>query len=264
MPDASTPSSEPAPAPSATLRLMTLNIHKGFTPLNRRFVLPELREAIRALGADVVCLQEVLGAHDGHRLRQPAWPAAPQYEFLADSLWPQQAYGRNAVYTEGHHGNAVLSKFPIVHYANHDLSIRGPERRGMLHCVLAVPGAQPPLHVICLHLSLTEAHRRQQLERLCALIAREVPATSPLVVAGDFNDWRTAANGLLQDGAALAEVHTAAAGRPARSFPARWPLLRLDRIYVRRVAAARPVGLTRLPWSHLSDHVPLAADLVLP
>ena len=65
---------------------------------------------------------------------------APHYEFLADSIWPQFAYGRNAVYPKGHHGNAVLSKFPIVRYENHDVSIGGPEKRGLLHCVLRVPG----------------------------------------------------------------------------------------------------------------------------
>ena len=63
-----------------------------------------------------------------------------QYEFLADSIWPQFAYGRNMVYPKGHHGNAVMSKFPIVHFQNHDVSLPGPEKRGLLHCVLQVPG----------------------------------------------------------------------------------------------------------------------------
>jgi endonuclease/exonuclease/phosphatase family metal-dependent hydrolase len=123
-----------------SFKVMTVNIHKGFTFFNRKFILHELRDAVRAVGADVVFLQEVLGSHAHHATRQKDWPDAPHYEFLADQLWPQFAYGRNAVYPHGEHGNALLSKFPIVHFENHDVSISGPERRGLLHCVMQVPG----------------------------------------------------------------------------------------------------------------------------
>ena len=55
------------------LNVLTLNVHKGFTFFNRRFILPELREAVRATGADLVFLQEVHGSHQQHALRHPAW-----------------------------------------------------------------------------------------------------------------------------------------------------------------------------------------------
>ncbi|PPA02679.1 hypothetical protein C4E44_18150, partial [Pseudomonas sp. MWU12-2312b] len=115
--------------------VLTVNTHKGFTALNRRFILPELREAVRSVSADVVFLQEVHGTHEHHPKRYDNWPAMPQYEFLADSLWPQFAYGRNAVYPAGDHGNALLSKFQIVRLDNLDVSISGHENRGLLHCV---------------------------------------------------------------------------------------------------------------------------------
>src|SRR5690606_4346344 len=105
--------SEPATA-VRSVRVLTVNTHKGFTPLNRRFILPELRKAVRATGADVVFLQEVLGAHARHARRLLDWPEVPHYEFLADEMWPEFAYGRNAVYPDGHHGNALLSKFRIA------------------------------------------------------------------------------------------------------------------------------------------------------
>ena len=85
-------------APLEVLRVLTVNVHKGFSPLNRRYVLPELREAVRSHHADLVFLQEVLGSHSRHGERYPGWSPQPQYEFLADSLWPVFAYGRNAVY----------------------------------------------------------------------------------------------------------------------------------------------------------------------
>ena len=242
---------------------MTLNIHKGFGAFNRRFVLPELREAIRGIGADVVCLQEVLGEHSGHQARHSAWPQLSQYEFLADSIWHQHAYGRNAVYDEGHHGNAVLSKYSILSHQNQDISIAGPEQRGLLHCVLSLPDGRPAVHLITVHLSLTENHRQKQLARICAFVGTAIPDDAPLVVAGDFNDWRGRAHAVLKQKAGLTEVYLSSHGEAALSFPARWPLLRLDRIYTRNVRSATPVAMDRRPWSHLSDHIPLGAELLL-
>jgi len=245
-----------------SFKVMTVNIHKGFSFFNRKFILHELRDAVRAVGAEVVFLQEVQGLHTRHALRRSNWPATPHYEFLADQLWPQFAYGRNAVYPHGDHGNAVLSKFPIVHYENRDISIGGPERRGLLHCVLQVPERNVDVHVICVHLGLREAHRHEQLTRLSQMISVEVPADAPLIVAGDFNDWRRRAHRVL-DHCALREVFAIAHGRPAKTFPARMPMLSLDRIYVRNAVAHTPVVLPRKPWSHLSDHAPLAAVIQL-
>jgi endonuclease/exonuclease/phosphatase family metal-dependent hydrolase len=252
-----------ASRPSQTLRLLTVNIHKGYSTFNRRFVLHELREAVRAMGSDLVFLQEVDGG-SGH-VRAAAVGA--QYEFLADSIWPEHAYGRNAVAAGQDHGNALLSRLPVLRSQNHDVSLPGAEPRGLLHCVLALPGGAsepaPELHVMCVHLGLSEAHRRHQLIRLCETVQREVPPDAPLVVAGDFNDWRQRADAVLA-GCGLHEVFRLALGQPARSFPARWPLLRLDRIYVRGVVAARPLVMPRRPWSRLSDHAPLAAEIDLP
>ncbi|WP_349289733.1 endonuclease/exonuclease/phosphatase family protein, partial [Pseudomonas aeruginosa] len=82
----------------------------------------------------------------------------------------------------------------------------------------------------------------------------------PVVVAGDFNDWRQRADQLLA-GCGLREVFVGAQGRPARSFPARWPVLPLDRIYLRNARGRQPRILSRRPWSHLSDHLPLAVEV---
>lgn len=256
----SAPQAEPAPQ---ALKVLTVNTHKGFTSFNRRFVLHELREAVRQTGAHIVFLQEVLGTHVRHSARYPNWPKTSQYEFLADAIWPEFAYGRNAVYPHGDHGNAILSKFPILRYANRDVSIGARERRGLLHCVMKVPGSGRQIHAICVHLGLREMQRTQQLELLCHEIDAKVPAEAPLLVAGDFNDWRLRAHQRLQRCAGLREVFVEAFGQAARTFPARWPVLPLDRIYVRNVDLCRPVVLHRRPWSHLSDHSPLVAEIQL-
>lgn len=245
-----------------TITILTVNLHKGFGPLNRRFVLPELRDAVRSVSADVVFLQEVMGEHEVHAAHIPNWPDAPHYEFLADTLWTDFAYGRNAVYPQGHHGNALLSKFPIRTYVNHDVSVGARERRGLLHCVLEIPDSEHPLHAICVHLGLLESQRQEQVKALCELID-SLPKEAPVVVSGDFNDWRQLAHHRLSRCAGLEEVFVQAHGKAARTFPARWPVLRLDRIYVRGVRTQKPVVLPRKPWSHLSDHAPLVAEICL-
>jgi len=243
---------------SRTLRVLTVNIHKGYDVFNSRSVLHELREAVRAVQSDVVFLQEV----DGGTSSRSVAEIGAQYEFLADEIWPEHAYGRNAVAEGLDHGNAVLSRYPVVRSHNHDLSLPGVEPRGLLHCELALPGDQPALHVMCVHLGLRESHRKHQLARLCETVQAEVPAGSPLVVAGDFNDWRLRADAQLAP-SGLREVFRLAHGQHARSFPARWPLLRLDRIYVRGVASALPLPMPRRPWAQLSDHAPVAAEIEL-
>ncbi|MBO2928661.1 endonuclease/exonuclease/phosphatase family protein [Metapseudomonas otitidis] len=242
------------------LRIITVNTHKGFTALNRRFILPELRDAVRTLGADLVFLQEVLGTHRRHSRRYQDWPPTPQYEFLADSMWGAYAYGRNAVYPDGDHGNALLSKFPILRHENLDVSIAGNEERGLLHSVLEVPG-HDEVHAICVHLGLREAHRQQQLALLRDLVVG-LPSEAPVIVAGDFNDWRQRADPVLA-ACGLREAFVETHGAPARSFPARWPLLPLDRVYLRNASAHSPQVLRQRPWSHLSDHAPLLVEVHL-
>ena len=112
----------------------TFNIHKGFSHLTRRMVIHELKEKLHGLSADVLFLQEVQGVHHRHAGRYHDWPGKPQHEFIADTMWHEVAYGRNAVYRHGHHGNAVLSRFPIVAQENEDISAHAFESRGLLHC----------------------------------------------------------------------------------------------------------------------------------
>jgi endonuclease/exonuclease/phosphatase family metal-dependent hydrolase len=244
---------EPEPGGGETwIRVLTLNAHQGLRAGHRHAVLLRIRNALRASRADLVFLQEI-GAVAGPETQMH------QYEVLADGVWNQHAYGRNAVAAGGHHGNALLSRHPVTTWRNVDASVGQAEPRGLLHAVIGLDGDREPLHAICLHLALRESHRRRQVDRLLDLVAHEVPESAALVIAGDFNDWRERAHRrLVLSG--LEEVHAAAKGRPARTFPARVPLLRLDRIYVRNVRY-RPVKVFARDWRMLSDHLPLAAEL---
>ena len=117
------------------LRILTLNAHQGFGALRRRSLLLRIREALRTAAADLVFLQEV-GGDEGVEGQGPA----EHCEMLADQVWPQHAYGRNAVAGSGHQGNALLSKYPILKWQNIDISVGRAEPRGLLHCVIDVPG----------------------------------------------------------------------------------------------------------------------------
>ena len=247
-----------------TLRVATYNIHKGFSFFNRRMVIHDLRERLRLLGADLVFLQEVLGNHEGHAVRHVNWPRAPQYEFLADQMWVDFAYGRNAAYDGGHHGNAILSRFPIARWNNQDVSAHRFERRGLLHCEIEVPRWPQPLHGICVHLGLLARGRGRQLERLRQRIEKLVPADAPLIVAGDFNDWhwRHKATHELAHPLGMHEVFELVSGAPARSFPSMLPLLRLDRIYVRGFKVEQAHVHHGPGWRRISDHAALTTTLV--
>jgi endonuclease/exonuclease/phosphatase family metal-dependent hydrolase len=249
------------PGADPALTVVTYNIHKGLSAFNRRLVVHEIRDRLCALSPDVVFLQEVQGAHLRLSRRHLAWPAASQHEFLAQE-GEHSAYGMNAVYQDGHHGNAIVTRFPIVKSENIDISHHALESRGLLHCELTVPGWRVRLHCINVHLGLWGRSRRFQLEWLCNRIRDAVPASSPLVVAGDFNDWRGDATSMLARELGLQEAFHSSHGRHARSFPARMPFLSLDRIYVRSLEVEDAQRLTGGPWSRLSDHAALSARLM--
>ena len=114
-----------------------------------------------------------------------------------------------------------------------------------------------------MHLGLWARSRRFQLQWLSERIESAVPRGAPLVVAGDFNDWHRRASGFLLRELDLREVFEVAEGRPARSFPARMPMLALDRIYVRGLKVASVERHVGAAWSRLSDHVALTARLLI-
>jgi endonuclease/exonuclease/phosphatase family metal-dependent hydrolase len=245
------------------IRVISYNIHKGFSMGNRKFILRKIRESLHLVHPDLVFLQEVLGHHEGHRRNVKDWPDQPQFEFLADQLWPHFAYGKNAIYTSGHHGNAILSKYPFHFYENIDISTNVLERRGLLHGIIDIPGKKKPLHAICVHLGLLEAERVQQVLRLCARIESHVPHDEPLVIGGDFNDWRGRISSTLEKKLDVNEVFRTLYGMHARTFPSWLPALRLDRIYYRGLKVQTAQALAVRPWSELSDHAALVAELSL-
>lgn len=261
------------------LTIATYNIHKGVSSLGSRPRIQELKSAISGMSADVVFLQEVQGRHDLLALRHAGtWPSLSQHEYLAGD-GQHSAYGMNAVYDHGHHGNALLSNFPIVSSRNQDVSDHAWEARGILHCVVRVQSVE--VHCYVIHLGLFAGSRKRQTEALVEAVRTTSPPEAPLIIAGDFNDWENQLSQSLLDHCGACEVFDAnlsrrgfgtylrrLAGRgpkiqPARTFPAAMPMLKLDRIYVRGFEVESAKVLHGVKWARLSDHAPLVAQLRL-
>lgn len=285
------------------LRVATYNIHKGvirdFFGLRRVPRIHELRARLHDLDADLVFLQEVQGQNEHHARRFEQWPPEPQDQFLAKSPTLRHtfetAYGRAASYLHGHHGNALLSRYSIIGLENRDVSDHALEKRGVLHCRVDL-GARR-VHCFVVHLGLLARSRERQLQVLIDWIEREVPQEAPMIIAGDFNDWRNQLNERLSEALGVTEVFDMARRRDrmservahfvrdrlhvegearelapqvlprmvrtARTYPALVPWLRMDRIYTRGFVVESAQVLRGPRWAQLSDHSPLLADLTL-
>lgn len=245
--------------------VLTWNIHKGFSSGNGNFVLHRMRELLRELDVDMVFLQEVFGEHRGHAASIGNWPEASQFEFLADQVWHHHAYGKNAIADDRHHGNAILSKYPFSRWGNINVSLFRRASRSLLHGTVEIPGSSQRIHLLCLHLGLLGFERRLQLRILNQHLERAITEHDAVILGGDFNDWSSRqVQRLLDPALGLQEAFLQTHNRYARTFPARWPMLCVDRIYSRGLTLESCKCLNDKVWRELSDHVPLLARFSLP
>lgn len=242
------------------LSFLTINAHKGFSHLNRRFALPELRECVHDSGADIVFMQEVVGQNLRHAERYFGWPVKPQHEFMTEVSGFNHAYGKNVVYTAGHHGNAILTRFPILHSERVDISTNRVEKRGLLYAKIQLPDDKPPLHCVCVHLGLLRRSRVKQFARICEFVKCVVPDHEPVIVAGDFNEWRKGKKDELETCLLLKDAGLSLHGRKLRTFPSAMPVFPLDRIYLRGFKVLKAHVLNKGPWKDVSDHAAFQAE----
>ena len=248
---------------SYTLKVLTYNIHKGFNSTNRDFILHGIKESIRQVDADLLLLQEIHGERNISKNRFDDWPSNNQFEFLADEVWHHHAYGKNAIYKSGHHGNAILSKHPIVEWENIDVSLMRSHSRSLLHGTIELETSSQRVHIICVHLGLFGLERQRQLATLVKRIDSHVPHDAPLIIAGDFNDWLGRAEKYFTQELEVQEVFKQSTGRYARSFPAWRPTFSMDRIYSRGLELLHCRSMHGEPWKKLSDHIPLLAEFAI-
>ncbi len=239
------------------IRVATYNIHKGVQGLgpSRRLEIHNLGHAVEQFDADIVCLQEVRKLNLREAKYFKHWPELSQAEYLAPEGY-HAVYRTNATTKHGEHGNAMLSRWPVLGHQHEDISDHRFEQRGLLHSEVEVQGHT--VHVVVVHLGLIRASRVRQLAQLARYIQREIAPDLPVVVAGDFNDWGAMLAGPLGSvglcSASLAALPT---------FPSRAPMVQFDHVFVRGlVPVAQEVPRGRI-WWRMSDHLPLIVDLAI-
>ncbi|MFN3208536.1 MAG: endonuclease/exonuclease/phosphatase family protein [Roseovarius sp.] len=132
------------------------------------------------------------------------------------------------------------------------LELPGLEPRGAILAEIETPVG--PVRIVGVHLGLIRRYRLLQLKAVMRAVNRR--PEMPLILAGDFNEWRSpAVLGAVTQGVSFA--HT------PPSYPALRPVGRLDRIaHCRRLKPVDTGTWTGKPAHVASDHLPVWADMV--
>ena len=233
------------------VRIATYNIHRC-RGMDRRTVPARIVEVLREIDADVVALQEVIGAGPS---------GSGQAEEIGAALgmgWVMAPvrHLRNHLF-----GNVVLSRFPIGHHSQYDLSWRTCEARACQRADLDL-GQGRALHVYNVHLGTAVLERRYQAPRLASFV-HDHRVTGPKIILGDFNEWmRGLATKTLSSLFDSVNIEEHLSRR--RTYPGLFPLLHLDHIYYEGRVEIRGVELPRTRKALMaSDHLPLVANVRL-
>jgi endonuclease/exonuclease/phosphatase family metal-dependent hydrolase len=228
----------------SSFRVATYNVHRC-VGLDRRRDAARIASVVHELRADILGLQEVDNRSDG--IRESA-----QMDFLAQETGYGAVSGPTIKLSNGHYGNVLLTRWPVLESREIDLCFSCREPRGAIEAILDVRAHR--VRVIVTHLGLAGEERRYQIGRLVNLVGRDIhPLT---VLLGDVNEWFPMSWGLRQ-------VHRILGKSPALwSFPSRCPFLALDRIWVRPREAMEKIWVHATKVSRLaSDHLPVVAEI---
>lgn len=231
-----------------TLRVATYNVHRC-RGLDGRTNPARIAEVVRSVAPDVIALQEVVGASPtskGHAeelgaLLGMGWVMAPARHL------------RGALF-----GNVVLSRLPINHHSQYDLSWKTQEPRCCQRVDVTV--GDGTLHLYNVHLGTALLERRHQAGRL-ADILQDRRVVGPKIMLGDFNEWmRGLATAVLSE--RLQSIDLRKHLRRRRTYPGVFPVLHLDHIYFEGEVEVVKMELPRTRAALIaSDHLPLVAEL---
>jgi endonuclease/exonuclease/phosphatase family metal-dependent hydrolase len=231
-----------------SFRVATYNVHKC-VGLDQRRDPVRIASVIRELDGDIVGLQEVDNRFAGS-------PESAQMDFLARETGYEAVPGPTIKLLNGHYGNVLLTRWPVVKKREIDLCFTCREPRGALETILSVRGHE--VRVIVTHLGLARAERRHQIAQLVGSLGENTSALVTILL-GDLNEWLPLGSGLRPIHARLGR------SRGLMSFPSWRPFLALDRIWVSPKEAIRNIRVhsTRLS-RRASDHLPVVAELDTP
>ena len=224
------------------LRVVSYNVHRA-VGRDRRTEPARILDVLREIDADIVALQEVEACDAG----------ADMLAWLGEQTGFHAIPGTTLIRHDGHFGNGILSRFPVQRVTHCDLSWRGREPRAAIAADLELADGEP-LRFVATHLGLRPAERRDQVTRLLKLFTDRPYERAVLV--GDLNEW-------FLWGRPLRRLHRYFKSTPSpATFPARLPVLALDRVWTHPRALLRGLAVHRTPLARMaSDHLPLVATL---
>ena len=237
------------PKRTRTVRVCTYNIHRA-RGLDGRTRLERIAGVLAGIDADIIALQEVIGASPlkaGQAAELGAalgmgWVMAPTRHL------------RTALF-----GNVVLTRFPVRHHVQYDLTWKTCEHRGVQRVDVALE--DDTLHFYNVHLGTSLMERRNQAARLATLV-HDRRVTGPKIILGDFNEWarHLGATDLLAERLQSIDLSQHLSRR--RTYPGFFPILHLDHIYYEGEVEVLKVTLPKDRMAKMaSDHLPLVADL---
>jgi endonuclease/exonuclease/phosphatase family metal-dependent hydrolase len=220
------------------LRIASYNVH-GCCGADGKKDAQRIVGVIDELGSDTVGLQEV-----DYRL-----------DYIAQKLGMHPVPGLTLLRHDGHYGNALVTRRKVLAVRRLGFTYSRREPRNALDVDLEVAGET--VRVIVTHLGLWPAERRHQVKQILKML-KETPICERVVVLGDINEW-------LPLGRPLRWMNALFGRSPAeRSFPSRWPLVALDRVWVRPRHALLALKAHRTPLAEIaSDHLPVKALVAL-
>ena len=230
------------------LHIATYNVHKC-RGMDGRTRPSRIASVLHGLKADVVALQEVMGAGPGGRGQEEDIGARLNMESVLAS----------ARILRGHlYGNALLSRFPIDRHITYDLSQHGYEPRLCQRVDLLME--KHPIHIYNVHLGTSRAERIRQAAQLIRIL-EDPKVHGPKIVLGDFNEGhRGPTSRLLSE--KLDSLDLAPFLQWRRTYPGVFPVFHLDHIYYQGAVEIIKVAVPR-KWLCLvaSDHIPMVAEV---
>ena len=226
------------------LTVASFNVHYAIGN-DRRLDPLRIARTVAAFDADIVALQEV-----GWHYRGRA--GLDQFDFLREQTGYEAHAGLTRSHARAHFGNALPARVSVRAVRPLDLSVRLCALRGAIDADVEIAGRM--VRVINVHLGLDPWERCIQAGRL--LDAIQPRPKGPLVLLGDFNDWRAKSAGIRELRAVLPHCLS------PRSYPSRRPLLRFDRVYASAELVIGEGGVFEPSTTRrASDHLPVVARI---
>jgi endonuclease/exonuclease/phosphatase family metal-dependent hydrolase len=218
----------------------TYNIH-GWLGRGRKYDPQLTLQVLSEIGADIYALQE--------------FQSGPQHvedmvTWVGKETGLQAIPGPTLLRHIGTYGNVMLTRLPPGHIQRRDISVPGREPRGVLD--VCFRELDRPLRIVATHLGLRPKERRTQMVALLELFKEPFPGTS--ILMGDLNEWFLWGRPLHWLRNWFGKIP-----EPA-TFPARFPIFALDRIWVHPLKALLTIQVHDTPLARrASDHLPLKA-----